>query len=268
EPLPEVVADDAALAEAAARLAAGTGPVAVDAERASGHRYGNDAYLVQLRREGAGTVLLDPTGIDDMSPLSAALDGPEWVLHAATQDLPCLTDLGLAPRALFDTELGGRLVGLPRVGLAAVVEHYLGLTLAKEHSAVDWSTRPLPHDWLVYAALDVEVLVETRDAMEQDLERLGRLEWARQEFEALTHFRGKEHTEEAWRRTSGSHRLRRPRQAATLRELWQVRDAMARERDVPPSKVIRDEALVALATAPMVEPADMAPVVKFALAGR
>ncbi|OLT30941.1 3'-5' exonuclease [Kytococcus sp. CUA-901] len=268
EDLPPVVADDAGLAEAAARVAAGTGPVAIDAERASGHRYGNDAYLVQLRRQGAGTLLVDPMGITDMSPLAEALDGPEWVLHAATQDLPCLADLGLRPRSLFDTELGGRLVGLPRVGLAAVVEHYLDLTLAKEHSAVDWSTRPLPTDWLVYAALDVEVLVEVRDAMEADLERLGRDEWARQEFDALTSFTAKDHGDEAWRRTSGTHRIRRPRQAATLRELWLVRDEMARERDVPPSKVMPDDALVALATAPMVDPADMAPVVRYALAAR
>lgn len=268
EDLPPVVADDAGLAEAAARVAAGTGPVAIDAERASGHRYGNDAYLVQLRRRGAGTLLVDPTGITDMSPLAEALDGPEWVLHAATQDLPCLADLGLRPRSLFDTELGGRLVGLPRVGLAAVVEHYLDLTLAKEHSAVDWSTRPLPTDWLVYAALDVEVLVEVRDAMEADLERLGRDEWARQEFDALTFFTAKDHGDEAWRRTSGTNRIRRPRQAATLRELWLVRDEMARERDVPPSKVMHDDALVALATAPMVDPADMAPVVRYALAAR
>ncbi|WP_462417417.1 HRDC domain-containing protein [Kytococcus sp. Marseille-QA3725] len=268
EPLPEVVADDAGLARAAARLAEGTGPVAVDAERASGHRYGNAAYLVQLRRAGSGTVLLDPVDITDFTPLVRALDGPEWVLHAATQDLPCLAELGLHPARLFDTELGARLAGLPRVGLAAVVEHYLDLTLAKEHSAVDWSVRPLPTDWLVYAALDVEVLVEVRDAMAADLERLGRAEWARQEFEALTHFRGKDHGAEPWRRTSGAHRVRRPRQAAALRELWTVRDEMARERDVPPSKVMRDEALVALATAPMVDPQDMAPVVKFALAGR
>ncbi|WP_374929373.1 HRDC domain-containing protein [Kytococcus sedentarius] len=268
EDLPPVVADDSALAAAAERVAAGTGPVAIDAERASGHRYGNDAYLVQLRRQGAGTVLVDPVGISDMSPLAEALDGPEWVLHAATQDLPCLADLGLRPRALFDTELGGRLAGLPRVGLAAVVEHYLDLTLAKEHSAVDWSTRPLPTDWLVYAALDVEVLVEVRDAMEADLAQQGRTEWARQEFEALTSFRAKDHGEDAWRRTSGTHRIRRPRQAAALRELWQVRDDMARERDVTPSKVMHDDALVALATAPMVDPADMAPVVRYALAAR
>ena len=86
------------------------------------------------------------------------------------------------PRQLFDTELAGRILGLPRVGLAAVVEHYLGLSLAKEHSAVDWSTRPLPEPWLRYAALDVEVLDELRNLMGVDLAAQGKSEWARQEF--------------------------------------------------------------------------------------
>ena len=176
--VPPVVATPQALADAVAALAAGSGPVAVDAERASGHRYGQRAFLVQLRRDGAGTVLLDPAALPDLSAVGTALDGTEWVLHAASQDLPCLADLGMHPRRLFDTELGSRLAGLQRVGLAAVVEELLGLSLAKEHSAVDWSTRPLPEPWLRYAALDVEVLVELRDVLAAELERQGKLEWA------------------------------------------------------------------------------------------
>ena len=144
-------------------IAAGEGPVAIDAERASGYRYGQRAYLVQVRREGAGTWLIDPVGCPDLTPLDEAIGAAEWILHAATQDLACLAEVGLRPRQLFDTELAARILGLPRVGLAAVVEHYLGLSLAKEHSAVDWSTRPLPEPWLRYAALDVEVLDELRN---------------------------------------------------------------------------------------------------------
>ncbi len=140
--VPPVVTSPEGLAEVVAALAAGTGPVAVDAERASGHRYGQRAFLVQLRREGAGTALIDPAALPDLSALGAALEDAEWVLHAASQDLPCLAEVGLRPRTLFDTELGSRLAGLQRVGLAAVVEEFLGLGLAKEHSAVDWSTRP------------------------------------------------------------------------------------------------------------------------------
>ena len=163
--LPPVVDGEPAMREVAEAFRAGSGPVAIDAERASGYRYSARAYLIQLRREGAGSVLIDPIAFQDMRPLNDALDGTEWILHAATQDLPCLTELGLRPSALFDTELAGRLLGYPRVGLATLVETIVGRRMRKEHSAVDWSTRPLPAPWLEYAALDVEVLIELRDAL-------------------------------------------------------------------------------------------------------
>ena len=159
--------------------------MAVDAERASGFRYSQRAYLVQLRRVGAGTALVDPIAFgSDLSALAPALTGPEWVLHAANQDLPCLAEAGLSPTRLFDTELAGRLAGLPRVGLGPMVEQLLDLKLEKGHGAADWSRRPLPEDWLVYAALDVEVLVELRDVLAGILAEQGKLEWAMQEFEA------------------------------------------------------------------------------------
>ena len=153
----------------------------------------------------------------------------------------------MRPTRVFDTELGGRLVGLPRVGLAAVVEHYLGLTLAKEHSAVDWSTRPLPEPWLRYAALDVEVLVQVRDLMAADLQAQGKTPWAEQEFDALTRFTGPPIRLEPWRRTSGLHKIRNRRGAAMVRELWQTRDAIATENDIAPGRILRDAALVDLA---------------------
>lgn len=249
EGVPAVVDTPEGLQACLDALGAGEGPVAVDAERASGYRYGQRAYLVQLRREGAGTLLIDPVAFADLSAVGRVLDGTEWVLHAATQDIPCLAEVGMRPARLFDTELGGRLAGLPRVGLSAVLEYYLGVTLAKEHSAVDWSTRPLPEPWLRYAALDVELLVDLRDRMERDLAEQGKLEWARQEFEALTRFTGPPGPEdpEAWRRTSGMHRLRKPRALAALRELWAVRDEIARQRDVSPGRVLPDSTLVDLA---------------------
>ena len=249
EGVPDVVDTPQALAECVAALRAGTGPIAVDAERASGFRYGQRAYLIQLRRAGSGTWLVDPIPLEDLSSLAEVLDGPEWVLHAATQDLPCLTEIGLRPRALFDTELGSRLAGLHRVGLSAAMEYYLGVTLSKEHSAVDWSTRPLPEPWLRYAALDVELLIQLRDRMERDLLEQGKLAWAREEFEALCSFTGPPGPDDpdAWRRTSGLHRLRKPRSLAALRELWETRDAIARERDVASAKVLPDSALVDLA---------------------
>jgi ribonuclease D len=247
--LPPVSDDDAALAGVAARIAAGTGPIAIDAERASGYRYSARAYLVQLRREGAGTALVDPVGIDDVTPLARALAEPEWILHAATQDLPCLRELGLSPTSLFDTELAGRLLGYPRVGLATLVEEITGYRLRKEHSAVDWSTRPLPQPWLEYAALDVEVLVELRDALAEQLEETGKTEWARQEFEHLCSFEAPGPRAEPWRRTSGLHRVRGRRALAAVRALWHARDDIASERDVTPGRILPDSALVEAASA-------------------
>ncbi|WP_330261552.1 ribonuclease D [Streptomyces sp. NBC_00539] len=249
EGIPPVVADDDALARVVAAFAAGTGPVAVDAERASGYRYGQRAYLVQLRREGAGSALIDPVGCPDLSTLGDALSGTEWILHAATQDLPCLREIGMTPTSLFDTELAGRLAGFPRVGLGAMVEGVLGYVLEKGHSAVDWSTRPLPEPWLRYAALDVELLVDLRDALEKELDRQGKLEWAHQEFEAIASAPPAPPRKDPWRRTSGMHKVRRRRQMAVVRELWESRDRIAQRRDVSPGKVLGDAAIVEAALA-------------------
>lgn len=247
--VPDVVVDARGVADAAEAIAAGSGPVAIDAERASGHRYGQRAYLVQLRRAGSGTWLVDPIACPDLTPIDLAIGDAEWVLHAATQDLPCLAEVGLRPRALFDTELGGRLAGLPRVGLGAMVEHYLGLQLAKEHSAVDWSTRPLPAPWLLYAALDVEVLLELRDEVAGDLARQGKAGWAAEEFAGLLSFTGPGPRVDPWRRTSGMHRLRSRRALAIVRELWQLRDGIGAARDVAPGRVLPDAAIIELAAA-------------------
>ena len=233
------------LVEYAHALRAGSGPVAVDAERASGYRYGQRAYLVQLRRNGSGTGLIDPVPLPDLSVLQEAIADEEWVLHAANQDLPCLAEIGLVPGRIFDTELAARLAGLPRVGLGAVVESLLGYSLQKGHSAADWSTRPLPEEWLVYAALDVEVLVDLRDALDAILTEQGKSDWARQEFEAILAAGPPAPKTDPWRRTSGMHGLKSRRQLGMLRSLWQARDDMARRRDVAPGRVLPDSAMVA-----------------------
>ncbi|HET6651222.1 MAG TPA: ribonuclease D [Nocardioides sp.] len=247
--LPLVVETPEALATAVEAFASGTGPVAIDAERASGYRYSARAYLVQLRREGSGSALVDPIPFGDLSPLQEALGDAEWILHAATQDLPCLTELGLRPSSLFDTELAGRLLGYPRVGLATLVETIVGRRMRKEHSAVDWSTRPLPEPWLEYAALDVEVLIELRNALADQLEEAGKTEWARQEFEHLVRAAPTGPRQDPWRRTSGLHRARGRRTLAAVRELWQTRDAIASQRDVTPGRIIPDSAIVEAANA-------------------
>jgi ribonuclease D len=246
--LPPLIETPRALADACRALAGAQGPVAIDAERASGYRYSSRAYLIQLRREGAGSFLVDPICFGSLAPLQEALAGSEWILHAATQDLACLTEVGLVPTSLFDTELAGRLLGYPRVGLATLVETLLGQRMKKEHSAADWSTRPLPEPWLEYAALDVEVLIELRDVLARELEEAGKDEWARQEFDALRGFTPVVRFE-PWRRTSGLHRVRGRRLLAAVRELWEARDELARNRDVSPGRIIGDNAVVAAALA-------------------
>ncbi|MBA2697452.1 MAG: ribonuclease D [Nocardioidaceae bacterium] len=247
--LSPVVSTPAALDRAVAAFAAGHGPVALDAERASGYRYSQRAYLVQMRRAGAGTLLIDPATFgdvpnDSLLPLAEAIRDAEWVIHAASQDLACLAELGMQPAQLFDTELAGRLLNYPRVGLAVMVEDLLGYRMRKEHSAVDWSKRPLPEPWLVYAALDVELLLELRDELARQLEEAGKADWARQEFAAWAQMGPTAPRIDPWRRTSGMHRVRGRRGLAFVREMWRTRDALARKRDVTPSRILPDAAIV------------------------
>jgi ribonuclease D len=244
-----LVTDEAALERAADALASGAGPVGVDAERASGFRYGSDAYLVQVFRRGARPFLFDPTELETFAPLAEAIGDEECILHAASQDIPCLSAIGLQPTRLFDTELAARLLGYERVGLGAIVESLLGISLEKAHSAADWSQRPLPEPWLEYAALDVALLPDLRDAVAQDLEAQGKTEFALQEFEAVRTRPDKPRGPEPWRKLSGGHALRSPRALAIARELWLARDELARERDVAPGRLIPDSSIVAAAAA-------------------
>jgi ribonuclease D len=246
--LPTITDTPEALAEVVAAVAAGTGAVGLDAERASGYRYSARAYLVQLRREGTGTALIDPIAFDDLTALNDAIGDAEWILHAASQDLPCLREIGLRPKALFDTELAARLLGYPRVGLATLVETIVGKSMRKEHSAADWSQRPLPMPWLEYAALDVEVLLELREVLGRELEETGKAEWARQEFEHLIDFVPPARLD-PWRRTSGIHRAKGRRSLAAVRELWTVRDELAESLDTTPGRLIPDSAVIVAANA-------------------
>lgn len=253
--VPEVSVTTRQIGAAAEKLAGGHGPFAVDAERASGFRYSNRAYLIQIRRAGAGTVLIDPVGAGSdpavlLRPVAEVLDDDEWILHAADQDLACLAEVGMWPKALYDTELAGRLAGFDRVNLAAMVQRLLGLGLAKGHGAADWSKRPLPAEWLNYAALDVEVLIELREAIAEVLSGQGKSDWAAQEF---NHLRSTDFTtstrRDRWRRTSGIHKVRDRRGLAAVRELWTVRDRIAERRDIAPGRILPDAAIIAAAVA-------------------
>ncbi len=247
---PPVIATEAALTSAIAELRAGTGPFAVDAERASGFRYSARAYLIQIKRLGGGLHLIDPIafgpGHELFVELNELLNTDEVILHASTQDLPCLRELGINPSHLFDTELGGRIAGLPRVGLGPLLESLMGVTLAKEHSAADWSTRPLPQEWLTYAALDVELLVELRDAMYGILNSTGKLQWAEQEFASILKAPPAPPRIDPWRRTSGMHKIKRRDQLAIIRELWTTRDAIASAADIAGGKLLNDSAIIEL----------------------
>lgn len=230
------------------KVAPGEG-LAIDVERASSYRYSSRAYLIQVKSSSAGILLLDPLAFQLPQTFRDTLGTHEWILHASRQDLPSLAMLDLTPPSLFDTEVAARLVGLSRVNLGAVAEELLGVRLAKEHSAANWSTRPLPEAWLDYAALDVEFLVQLREQLHERLEAAGKLPWALEEFAFESTFSTPAPLEEPWRRLHGLGQLRHPKQLAVARAMWEHRDARAREADVAPFMIVRDRYLVAMAKA-------------------
>ena len=250
---PPVIDTESAFEKALKELAAGHGPFAVDAERASGFRYSARAYLIQIKRNEGGLHLIDPIpfgpGHKLFLQLNELLNTDEVILHASTQDLPCLRELGINPQHLFDTELAGRIAGLPRVGLGPLLESLMGVSLAKEHSAADWSARPLPQEWLTYAALDVELLVELRDRMATILEESKKMEWALEEFASILKAPPAPPRVDPWRRTSGMHKIKKRDQLAIIKTLWEARDAIASQQDIAAGKLLNDSAIVELAIA-------------------
>jgi len=254
--VPEVISNESDFEKLIAQLLNGSGPLAIDAERASGYRYSQRAYLIQIYRENGGLHLIDPIPLKESKlweKFNKEFSAYEWVIHASTQDLPCLIDVGLKPELLFDTELGARIAGCERVGLGPLAESLLELQLAKEHSAVDWSIRPLRPEWITYAALDVDILLDIRNAVENLLTEQNKLKWAKQDFASiLKNYQNYVFTDEAkperWRRTSGMHKVRDRLTMAIVRDFWFSRDELAREIDLAPGRVLGDEAIIELAT--------------------
>jgi len=243
-----LVDSNTALTSFSEALKTNSNPIAIDAERASGFRYGQKAYLIQIALEDKAIYLLDPTADFELVTLSEVrglINQTPWIIHAASQDLVCLAEYGLKPTQLFDTELACRLLGLPRVSLGVITEHYLNLKLAKEHSAVDWSSRPLPKSWLDYAALDVDVLHNLYSAVEADLKSNNRYEIAREEFDFLLEFQQKEPKVDRWRGTTGLHEFKDARDLTIVKYMWEAREELAIDKDVSPGRLIPDQSLIA-----------------------
>lgn len=247
-----LVETDEGLAAALKVITESQDALAIDAERASGFRYGQRAYLLQVGVSGKAIFLIDPVAeysAELWTELKVVLSSKPWIIHAASQDIPCLAELGITPKEILDTELGSRILGLPRVSLGTITEHYLSLKLAKEHSAVDWSERPLRQEWLEYAALDVDVLHELWSCVEADLIANSKMEIAKEEFQFLTIPQSKPPKIDRWRSLTGLHEIKDARSLTIAKHMWEAREKLAMDRDYAPGRLIPDAAIVAAAKA-------------------
>ena len=228
--------------------------VGVDTEAASFHRYRDRIYLVQVS-SASDTGLIDPLAINDLTPVGGLLADPkvEKVFHDADYDLRVLDrDYGFHAVALWDTRIAAQLAGEPAIGLAALLEKYVGVKLDKEHQKADWSIRPLTPSMLAYAEADTRYLLPLRDAMEKRLQELGRLTWAQEEFKRLESLRwtgpSAADAEEAYLRLKGAKALT-PRSLAALRLLHRWRESVAEREDKAPFRIIGNDALLGVARA-------------------
>jgi ribonuclease D len=238
--------------------------VAVDTEAASFHRYRDRIYLIQISTADR-TALIDPLALADLAPIGTVLADPriEKTFHDADYDLRVLDrDYGFRAVRLFDTRIAAQLAGEPAIGLAALLDKYLGIKLAKEHQKGDWSQRPLPPAMLAYAAADTRHLLALRDALERRLRDLGRLPWAAEEFgrlEALRWTGVAEGDTDGYLRVKGAKGLT-PRARAAFRELHRWRETLAERDDKAPFRVIGNDSLLAVSRALPAAPADLARV--------
>ena len=226
------------------------GPLAVDTEADSMHHYPEKVCLVQLSF-GKVDLLVDPLAGIDLTVLQPLLREPglRKIMHGADYDLRMLDrDFGLKVCGLFDTMLAARLTGETAFGLAALLQKHLGIALDKKYQRADWSLRPLPADMEAYAVLDTRHLESLAELLQAELDRLGRAEWAAEEFGRLEKVRWRETAgEDAYRRVKGSGSLDR-RRLACLRELVIMREKAARKADRPPFKILSNDLLLKVAT--------------------
>jgi ribonuclease D len=227
--------------------------IALDTEAASFHRYVDRVYLVQLSSD-TETALVDPLAVTDLSPVGKLLSNAkvEVVFHDADYDLRILDrDYGFRARNIFDTRIAAQLAGEPAVGLGSLLEKHYGIQLDKRFQRADWSRRPLTDGMVEYAAEDTRHLTSLRDALEQKLQEMGRLEWAQEEFHLLEQIRWTQpgaDEEDAYQRIKGARALK-PRALAILRELYRWRERTARNLDRARFRVLGNHALLAVAKA-------------------
>jgi ribonuclease D len=261
---PRYVASPQALAEVAAALRREP-RLGVDTEAASFHRFRDRIYLIQVSGK-SDTALIDPLAVTDLAPFGALLTDPqiEKVFHDADYDLRVLDrDYAFRAARLFDTRIAAQLAGEPAIGLAALVEKYVGVKLDKEHQKADWSRRPLPPPMLAYAAADTQHLLALRDALEQRLRDLGRLSWAQEEFKQLESLRwtgapaGGD--DDSYLRLKGAKGLA-SRSLAALRLLHRWRDSVAEREDKAPFRIVGNDALLAVSRALPSSPAELGPI--------
>ena len=241
-----LIDEGSALAEVAGQLA-GQSRIALDCEAAGFHRYTDRLCLVQLSTPDQ-TYLFDPLLIDPASTLRPLLEDPKIlvVMHGADYDLRLLDrDLGIRIRGVFDTQVAASLLGAPALGLAALLETHLGVTLSKQHQRADWAQRPLPEAYLRYAAADTQHLLALADILVEQLQELGRTGWAGEEFLLLEGIRWEEDEDDPVTRVKGA-RMLAPRQLTALRAAMEWRDRIAQQMDRAPFRVAGDQTLLAV----------------------
>jgi len=241
---------------------AGESRLAVDTEAASFHRYRDRIYLIQISSP-TQTALIDPVAVPNLEPIGSLLADPklEKTFHDADYDLRVLDrDYGFRAVRLFDTRIASQLAGEPAIGLAALLEKYVGVKLDKQHQKADWSIRPLTPSMLAYAAADTRYLLALRDALEQRLTTLGRFRWAQEEFKQLESLRwtgaAPGADDDSYLRLKGAKGLG-PRGLAALRLLHRWRDTVAAQDDKAPFRIIGNDALVAVSRAMPTARADL-----------
>lgn len=231
----------------------GVREIAVDTEGASFHRFIDRIYLLQITTRDRSAVI-DPLPIGAPARLGGILEDPavEVVFHDADYDLRLLhQDYGWHVNNIFDTRIAAQLLGIKSFGLAALLGQFFDIKVDKKHQRADWSLRPLTQGMLDYAAQDTRYLLDLRDELRSRLEKLGRLEWAREEFDRLEGTKwDPDDGSEAFLRIKGARDLTR-RELALLRELVPWRDSVARDLDRATFRVMGNEVLLEIArTAP------------------